>query len=105
MATYDVISSPDPNPNVPHDPNWPRVVKISVEAEEGHLLQGKGHGLGGSFYSFDEFSVTEWADLFDGWDANWLVEALSAQASLAAIDEAAFVETLQQHVRVRAEER
>jgi hypothetical protein len=105
MATYYVVSSPDPNPDAPHDSDWPREFSISFEAEAVHLCQGKGHGFGGAVYSFDQFSVSEWADLFEGWDADWLVETLSAHDSLGALDEAAFVETMQAHVQVRTEER
>lgn len=104
MATYYVVSSPDPNPDVPHNPNWPRVIEISFEAEAVHLLQGKGHGLGGAFYNFEEFSVSAWADLFDGWDSDWLVDELSAHESLATLDEAAFVETMHEHAQVETEE-
>lgn len=88
---------------MPHDSEWPRVLKISFEAEEVQLSQGKGHGLGGSCYDFDEFDVSEWTFLFDGWETDWLVEALSAHDSLASLDEAAFVRTLQRHVSLVTE--
>lgn len=81
MATYYVVSSPDPNPDVPHDSHWPREIAVSFEAEEVRVRQGNGHGFGGGFYDFDEFRVTDWPDFFDGWDSDWLVEALSARES------------------------
>jgi hypothetical protein len=58
MAPYYVISSPDHDADRPHSRDWPRAVKISFAAEEVQLIQGKGHGLGGGFYSFDELSVS-----------------------------------------------
>ncbi|MFC7072879.1 hypothetical protein ACFQJ7_13610 [Halovenus rubra] len=104
MATYYVVSSPDPNPGIPHNPNWPRVLKLSFEAEEVHLLQGKGHGLGGAFYSFNEFCVSKWEDFFEGWDSDWLVEALSEHESLTLLDEEEFVRTLNRHASVETRE-
>ncbi|WP_226007110.1 hypothetical protein [Natrinema salinisoli] len=90
--TYYVLTSGDPGPDIPHGTDWPKELRISFDAREIRLWRGKGHGLGGASYGFDDFDVSEWEGFLRDCDAEWLVEALSTHGSLADLPEAAFLE-------------
>ncbi|ELY81030.1 hypothetical protein [Natrinema gari] len=105
MATYYVISSPDHDADQPHSRNWPKVLRISFEAREIKLWQGKGHGLGGASYDFEEFEVEEWTDFLEGCGGEWLREELSRHESLTVIEETDFVRRLNRHVPLKTEDR
>ncbi|ELZ05040.1 hypothetical protein C482_02761 [Natrialba chahannaoensis JCM 10990] len=104
MTTYYVISSPDHDANRPHSRDWPKVLRLSFEDCEIRLYQGKGHGLGGTSYDFDEFQVEEWTEFVDACAGDWLLEELSRYESLTTIEETDFVRTLNRHVPLETEE-
>ncbi|WP_440991724.1 hypothetical protein [Haloarchaeobius baliensis] len=91
MATYYVISSPDHDADRPHSSDWPKVLKLSFEAGEIQLSQGKGHGFVGANFALEEFQVAEWTDFIEACGGEWLREELSGHESLAAIEEPDFV--------------
>ncbi|SEQ51379.1 hypothetical protein [Natrinema salaciae] len=94
MDTDYVLSSGDPDPDTPHGTDWPKELRISFDAREIRLWQGKGHGLGGASYGFDEFDLSEWEAFLHDCDAEWLVELLSPRGSLADLSETEFLEAV-----------
>ncbi|MBZ6497009.1 hypothetical protein [Natrinema longum] len=105
MATYYVIASPDRDADSPHSSEWPKELRLSFEDEEISLLQGKGHGLGGTFYEFEAFQIAEWTEFIEDCAGEWLLAELSSHESLTAIEETDFVRTLNRHTALETEER
>ncbi|AEM59102.1 hypothetical protein HISP_17375 [Haloarcula hispanica N601] len=104
MATYYVLSSPEHTPDSNHSSEWPKELGLSFDDREIRLFQGKGHGLGGAVYDFEDFRLDEWAEFVDACAGDWLREELSRHGSLTAIDEADFVRTLNRHATFATEE-
>lgn len=102
--TYYVLTSGDPAPARPHWTDWPKVLRISFEAREIRLWQGKGHGLGGASYDFADFELSEWEGFLRDCDAAWLVDMLSEHGSLGDLPEAEFVEVVTERGRLDTEE-
>lgn len=104
MVTYYLISSPDHDADRPHSSEWPKELRLSFEDREIRLFQGKGHGLGGAIYDFDEFEAEEWDEFIDDCAGDWIFEELSGHESLAALDETDFVRTLNRHAPLETED-
>lgn len=90
--TYYVLTSGDPDPDVPHGTDWPKELRISFDAREIRFWQGKGHGLGGASFDFADVDLEEREGFLRDCGAEWLVESLSTHGSLAELSEAAFLE-------------
>ena len=97
MATYYVISSPDHDADRPHSSDWPKALKLSFEAGEIQLIQGRGHGLSGAFFDLEEFQVDAWSDFVEACGGDWLREELDGRESPAAIEETDFVRAVNRH--------
>lgn len=104
MATYYVISTPDRDADSPHSSEWPKELRLSFEAEELRLFQGKGHGLGGAIYDFEDFQAEEWSDFIQACAGEWLLAELSRHESLTAIEETDFVRTLNRYAPLETED-
>jgi hypothetical protein len=104
MATYYVLTSPDPHADRPHSTEWPKELRVSFDAREVRLFQGTGHGLGGTAYDFDDFQADEWTAFLKACGGAWLSEELTRHDSLAELDETDFVRRLSRHAPLVTEE-